>query len=271
MAIAVSQQKIEEFQKNGAVVLRAVVDDKWLKNIKGAIEVDILRPGPFYHGYKTEDGEGNFHGNLRTWEHYESLHEFCFQSHLPLIAKTILRSNKVNLLYDQLFIKEPSTPHPTRWHNDQPYWPIDGKDVLSIWVALDQTTKENGRLEFISGSHLWNSFYQPEAFGETVDPSEGYEKNPNYEKIPDIDANRGDFDIISFDLKPGDVYVFHGLTVHGSGGNFTNSRRRRGYSVRYTGDDVTYSARLGTHKDLRNHNLHDGDPLDSNQYPLIFS
>ena len=135
MAIAVSQQKIEKFQKNGVVVLREVVDDKWRKKIKDAIETDIVKPGPFYHGYKTEDGKGNFHGNLRTWEYYKSLHEFCFQSHLPLIAKTILRSNKVNLLYDQLFIKEPGTPHPTRWHNDQPYWPIDGKDVArsTLW------------------------------------------------------------------------------------------------------------------------------------------
>ncbi len=77
------------------------------------------------------------------------------------------------------------------------------------------------------------------------------------------------YDIISWDLEPGDVYVFHGLTVHGAGGNATINRRRRGYTVRYTGDDIVYDTRSGTNNHLRNTALKDGDALDSEQYPVV--
>jgi ectoine hydroxylase-related dioxygenase (phytanoyl-CoA dioxygenase family) len=68
---------------------------------------------------------------------------------------------------------------------------------------------------------------------------------------------------------PGDVYLFHGLTVHGAPGNRTRDRRRRGYTVRYTRDDVVYDTRPGTNEHLRNSSLNDGDALDSSQYPVV--
>ena len=156
----------------------------------------------------------------------------------------------------------------TRWHNDQPYWPIRGRQVLSIWLALDTTTAENGRVEFVRGSHLWNRWFQPEPFGKTGAITH-YESNPDYEDIPDIEAARDQYEIISWDLEPGDAYVFHAMTVHGAGGNRLPDRRRRGYTVRYTGDDVVYDERIGTSKPLHCATLADGDVLDSEQFPRI--
>ena len=154
----------------------------------------------------------------------------------------------------------------TRWHNDQPYWPMSGDQVLTIWVALDVTTQASGALEFIRGSHKWKRFFQPEVFGKTETAE--YEVNADYEPMIDVDAQRSEYDIISFDLDPGDVYVFHGLTVHGAGGNYSHDRRR-GYAVRYTGDDVTYSSRAGTNLGLRTAQKEDGEILDCEQYPRV--
>ena len=248
-------------------MLRRLVDDEWLQVIAQAIEADITSPGPYYHGYEPEDGRGRFHGNLRTWEHHQGFRRFCLQSPLPEVARQILGSKKINLLYDQLFVKEPGTINRTRWHNDQPYWPIKGRQVLTCWVALDHTDMESGALEFIRGSHNWNRFFQPEVFGRT--DATDYELNPDYEPMPDIEQARDTYDIVSFDLTPGDAYVFHAMIVHGSPGNLSEGRRRRGYAVRYTGDDITYSKHPGTNEHLRNALLEDGDALDSAQYPLI--
>jgi len=87
--------------------------------------------------------------------------------------------------------------------------------------------------------------------------------------MPDIESDRDNYDIVSWDLEPGDAYVFYALTVHGAGGNQLHDRRRRGYTVRYTGDGVTYDTRDGTSKPLQCTSLNDGDSLDSHQYPLI--
>jgi ectoine hydroxylase-related dioxygenase (phytanoyl-CoA dioxygenase family) len=67
------------------------------------------------------------------------------------------------------------------------------------------------------------------------------------------------------------VYAFHALTVHGAGGNLSQRVRRRGYTVRYTGDDVTYSTRPGTNTGLSNPTLSEGDALDSEQYPVVLT
>ncbi len=264
----VSSDMVEAFHTDGAVVLRQCVDERWLGRIGEAIERDIVTPGPFYHGYVPADGQGKFHGNLRLWETDADCRAFCMDSGLALLAKTFLRSEKINLLYDQLFVKEPSTANPTRWHNDQPYWPIRGAQVVSFWVALDQTVTDSGALEFVRGSHLWGRWFQPEKFGDT-DGHDAYERNPNYEPMPDIDADRAAYDIVTWDLEPGDVYVFHGLTVHGARGNARPDLRRRGYTVRYTGDDVVYDTRPGPNEHLRSAELNDGDPLDSARYPRV--
>ena len=265
----VAEADIEAFWADGAIALRGVVDAGWQRALAEAIEADIADPGPFFHGYAPEDGRGRFHGNLRTWEQHEGFRRFCFESPLPGMARRLLRSRKINLLYDQLFVKEPDTANRTRWHNDQPYWPINGRQVLSFWVALDLTDQQSGALEFVRGSHLWGRFFQPEAFGRNK--AAGYERNPDYERMPDIEADRGAYDIISFDLEPGDVYAFHALTVHGAGGNLSAGQRRRGYTVRYTGDDIVYSSQPGSNRGLRNPLLKDGDPLDSEQYPLVLA
>lgn len=261
---------IREYNEKGASIIRQCVSQKWLEKLRRAIEKDISNPGPFVHSYKAENGTGAFHGNLRTWENDSSFKSFCFESALPELASKLMESKYINLFYDQLFVKEPGTLNRTRWHNDQPYWPIRGWKVMSFWIALDPVDNSTGALEFISGSHRWNRWFQPEAFGDT-EGIHTYEINPNYESIPDIESARGDYDIISWELEPGDVYIFHGLTVHGSGGNRSTNFRRRGYAVRYTGDEVVYDIRLGTNEHLCSQIHKNGVPLNSEQYPTVFT
>ncbi len=266
---AINPSLIEDFARDGAIVLRGIIDSTWRARLEAAVERDIAKPGPYYHGYETEDGKGRFHGNLRLWEHDPDFRDYCLKSSLPRIAAQLLGADKVNLLYDQLFVKEPHTGNRTRWHNDQPYWPISGWQVVSFWLALDPTTAENGAMEFVAGSHKWGRWFQPEAFGRTAGHGD-YERNPDYEPMPDIEAARDDYEIVSWDLEPGDLYVFHGLTVHGAGGNERADLRRRGYTVRYTGDDVRYSTRAGSNANLRSESYTEGDVLDGEQYPIVW-
>ena len=257
------------FESNGVVVLRQCVDLFWVDALRQAVDRDIQNPGPYVHSYDSGDDTGHFHGNLRTWENDPTFRSFCTDSPLSAVAATLFGSRKVNLLYDQIFVKEPATRVHTRWHNDQPYWPVRGRQVASFWVALDYVTAETGALEFIRRSHHSGRWYQPEAFGPTSG-YDAYDRNPDYEPIPNVEAEREKYDIVSWNLEPGDVYVFHGLTVHSAGVNQSSEVRRRGYAVRYTGDDVVYDSRIGTNVHLRSPTHNDGDVLDSNQYPVVW-
>ena len=263
----VSERDVQAFADDGVLVLRNVVAPVWLERIAQAIERDIADPAPFVHGYAAADGgSGRFHGNLRIWETDPELAAFCLTSNLPELAAKILGSDNVNLLYDQMFVKEPGTPNPTRWHNDQPYWPIRGRQVVSFWLSPDPVSQTSGALEFIRGSHKWGKMFQPEKFGDTKGHDD-YERNPDYVEIPDIDAARGDYDVVTWNLEPGDIYVFHALTVHGAGGNLRDDVRRRGYTVRYIGDDIRYDTRPGTNIHLRGSEFADGQRLGAPRYP----
>ena len=266
----VAEAQINQFWRDGAIVLRHLVEPEWLDILAGAIDRDIACPGPCYHGYEEENGRGRFHGNLRIWENDPDFRAICLNSGLPAIARQFFGGGKVNLLYDQLFVKEPGTVNRTRWHNDQPYWPVSGRHVISFWFSPDPVTKETGALEFIRGSHEWGRWFQPEVFGDLKKTGgSGYDENPDYEPMIDVEASRRDYDIIGWDLEPGDVYVFQGLTVHGAGGNERQDIRRRGYTVRYTGADASYDARPGTSKPLQVATIQTGQPMDSERFPLI--
>jgi ectoine hydroxylase-related dioxygenase (phytanoyl-CoA dioxygenase family) len=268
MAKSLEETQIEELKTKGATVLRQVIDEHWLQRLRAAIDRDMSELRPYACNYAT-DGSGRFYGNVRMWQYDPDFKDFCLSSPLPEIAGRLFGSAKVNLLHDQLFVKEPGTRNRTRWHNDLPYWPIRGRQILSFWVALDRTTRGSGALEFIVGSHLWNRWFQPETFGPTG-THKGYERNSSYEAIPNFEETRDSYEIASWDLEPGDVYVFDALTVHGAGGNMHSDTRRRGCSIVYTGDDVCYDARPGTNPSLKIDPTLDGTPLDGPEHPVVF-
>ena len=263
----ITDELVAQYQRDGAIAVRDVVSADWRERLAAAIERDIANPGPFDHSYDVDGGR--FHGNLRVWQNDPDFGAFCVQGPVVDIARRFVNASRLNLLYDQLFVKEAGANHPTRWHNDQPYWPVSGRDVISVWVALDDTTAENGRLEFVRGSHDWDRWFQPESFGPNNGAS-AYARNPEYEAVPDIEADRDSYDIISWDLEPGDVYVFSAMTLHYAAGNATANRRRRGYTVRYCGDDVRYDPRVGTSTPVHVPDKAAGDLLDSDQCPLVF-
>ena len=98
------------------------------------------------------------------------------------------------------------------------------------------------------------------------------------DEIPDIDSNIENYEILSWNLKPGDIIVHHPLTLHGSSGNASSQIRRRGLALRYIGDDVTWDDRPGTfitnnkiQKILPPLSFQKGDALTGDVFPLIWS
>ncbi len=256
----------EAFQRDGVLLLPGLIDESWLERLREAIDRDIRDPGPCFHGYAVEGG-GRFHGNMRIWENDPDFADYCRNSVLPQLAAELLDVSAVQIYYDQLFVKEPGTDAPTRWHNDQPYWPIRGWPIVSFWLALDPVTKVSGALEFVRGSHLWNQWFQPEPFAEGGAP---YPRNPEYVDIPDIDAERDQHEFLTWEMKPGDLIAFHALTVHGGPGNLS-AGRRRGYTVRYCGPGMTYYAKPGTSHVLHDPELEHEAPIEGARYPVVWS
>lgn len=97
---------------------------------------------------------GKFFGDMFMWKSDPDFRAAALESPAPAIAAKLMGSAGADFFYDQLFMKEPGTAHPTPWHQDQPYWPVKGWQITSVWIALDPIDRSNGAVEFIAGARM---------------------------------------------------------------------------------------------------------------------
>jgi ectoine hydroxylase-related dioxygenase (phytanoyl-CoA dioxygenase family) len=230
-------------ERDGAAVVRGVVPGDWIGRMREAIDAEMAGASPTAAEYGRE--AGRFYGDFFLWLRNARFRDFAFDSPLPALAARAMRSATVNLLYDQLFVKEPGSSERTPWHQDLPYWPVEGGQILSIWVPFDAATPDNGVVTYVKGSHLWGRTFRPQAFDARN--AAAFAASP-YEPMPDIESSG--FELLAWRLEPGDVLMHKGLTIHGAAGNRSTDRRRRALAVRYTGDDARYSPRPGTFMEM---------------------
>lgn len=255
----ITLQEIEAFEQDGVVCLRGLFKDVWLERLRFAVDWNIANPGPMATGLTQRS---RFHLDVFMWTRNANFRAFVFESPVAAIAAQILKAEKVHFLFDHLLVKEPGSVKPTPWHNDQPYWPLQGWNMCSLWVALDPVTKQSGGLQFIRGSHQWRKWIR--------------EKNDLAEAV----ANSKSLELLSWDMAPGDCLVHHALTIHGSSGNASTSTRRRALATRWAGDGVIYDPRpdtfisyinkLGVKEVNSINNLHAGASIDCDLFPQLW-
>ena len=183
-------------------------------------------------------------------------------------------SNSARFYFDHLLIKKVNTPTITPWHQDAPYWPFRRKQIASIWLALTPVTVEGSGMEFIRGSHFDDVYYLPEVFGGADNKSGQWANEQQGVAVPDIDANREEYDIVSFDMAPGDALIFSAWILHGARGNSSSTQDRVALSTRWLGDDVLWDPREGVDPtvDPAQVLVEPGmPPRDNSFFPEIFS
>ena len=261
----ISEEQIKDFEHNGAICLRSFVDEVWLERLRGAA-AEAMRMSP-------NDPGMYYFKRIRLWQKIPGFGALCTESHLPAMAARILRTDKINLLYDQLFVKDTSMVESTTWHNDQPYWPVRGGGAMSFWIAIEDLDVGTSTLEFIRGSHNWEAWYQPIVGNELGNAKSIPDPRPGYIPMPDFEAERDQHEMIRWDLKAGDAIAFHALSVHGSTGNTSKRATRWAYSVRYAAKENRYldvKEIPGHNVDLENPELSNNDLLDSEMFPVVY-
>ena len=116
----------------------------------------------------------------------------------PQLARTLLGETP-RFFHEHILVKERDTHEITPWHHDEPYYCIDGASNVSLWVSLDPVPRAAG-VEFIVGSHRWGRRFVPRKFVDHV--SYVYDAS-GFELVPDIDSERDQHEIVSFDDRAG--------------------------------------------------------------------
>ena len=259
-----SDDTVEQFHKNGVTVLRGLFSD-WVEPLRNGIEANMSDPAPNARIYKGENGGGRFFVDYCNWARFPDYKDFIFKSKAAEIGAELMDSKSVQLFHEHVLVKEAATGVPTPWHQDAPYYCVNGSKTLSLWLPLDEVPRET-TLEFLAGSHKWDKFYRPQRFN-----SEPLNANDGLEEIPDINSNRDDYDIVGWALSPGDAVAFDYRTIHGAPANTSKTQQRRAFSLRLVGDGVTFRRSEGivTSPPFPQITLQDGDPLVADEFPML--
>lgn len=209
--------------------------------------------------------KGAFLTDTGCWRRSTAIKQLAFDPGLVEAVGRLMRSNAVGYYDDQMFVKRPGTRQKTDWHQDYPFFHIEGWQGCVVWIPTDATDAETGTMRYVRGSHRWDT-----EFGAGMFVSRTLMPGSIGEKVPDIDADPDAYDVISFDLEPGDVVVHHFRTLHGAGGNRSMARHRRAMSLRYVGDDMRYKLKPGApFQPHLTHNIAEGQPVWCDDFPLL--
>ena len=145
---------------------------------------------------------------------------------------------------------------------------MTGDQLCSIWLPLDPVSKA-ACPEFVAESHTNGKLYNPRLFIDHSNYAEGF---PGFDDVPDIDLERKNHRILSWELALGDCIVFHMRTVHGAPSTVGIKTRRRGFSTRWLGEDARFAVRpWATSPPYREVDLEPGAPMNHPMFPVMWS
>jgi len=264
-----TKEQIESYRSSGFIVIENLLSEEELEHWRKTVTIAVKeRAGIKIPGKEIRIGEADginedadyfgkvFDQLLNLWQTDEDVREIMLDERIGKMAAQLAGVDGIRIWHDQALIKRPWA-NPTAWHLDTPFWSFSDRNAISIWVALDNATLENGCLFFIPGSH----------------------KQTNFDKITIGRNMDGIFDVypqlknrmpVAAPMKAGSCSFHNGLTVHGANANMTNGFRRA-MTCAYMPEGNVFNGEPNILPDAYLEKLKIGDPLNNDeQNPLIY-
>jgi ectoine hydroxylase-related dioxygenase (phytanoyl-CoA dioxygenase family) len=233
----VTDDAVAAYQRDGAVCLRGLLSSEEVALLREGIDHNLAAPSPRAIVASHADDPGRFVEDFCNWQYNRAYRRVIFESPLAVAAARLMRSRTARLYHDHMLTKEPGTQQRTPWHQDQPYYNVEGHDNVSFWIAVDPV-RRHSTLEFVAGSHR-GPWLMPRTF---MDQQAKWFPEGSLADLPDVEAQRAELPILGWAVEPGDVVCFHMLALHAAG-PVDADRRRRVFSVRFLGDDMRHAPR----------------------------
>jgi ectoine hydroxylase-related dioxygenase (phytanoyl-CoA dioxygenase family) len=263
----IDERTVHDYLENGAVCIRGLLSRDQVELLRAGIDDNLAALSPRALVASAADDPGRFVEDFCNWRENARYGRVIFESALAATAARLMQSRIARLYHDHMLTKEPGTRQPTPWHQDQPYYNVDGRQNVSFWIPVDPVSRES-TLEFVAGSHR-GPWLMPRTF---MDAQARWFPAGTLTELPDIEAQRDAFSILGWQLEPGDVVCFHMLTLHASRG-VPGTHRRRVFSVRFLGDDIRHAPRrwkTSPHFPGLDAELAAGAPMDHDLFPILW-
>ena len=270
MQYTLTQSHIKSYTDNGYLLVENFLNEEELSFWRNAVTEAIQqRNGRKFANNDAKVGEddginkdSDYYGKvfdqmLNLWQTNDAVKKIMLDENIVKMIADLAGWEGTRIWHDQALIKRPWA-NPTSWHLDTPFWSFSDRRAMSIWVALDDATYENGCLYFIPESYHTTTFYNP-GIGKNMDAI--FDFYPQFIKSKSV----------AVPMKAGSCSIHNGLTIHGAGANMTNGFRRA-MTCAYMPDGATFNGTKNILTDEQVARLKVGDLLnDEMQNPLIYS
>lgn len=257
----VTAEHIETYQRDGVVLVRGLFA-RHVETLRHGVERNMAEPGPYASNNQKSGETGRFFDDYCNWTRIPEFQEAVHDPDVIRIAADLMRSDRVQMFHDHVLVKEPGTSMATPWHQDGPYYFVEGQQNVSFWSPLDPV--RDATLRCVAGSHLWEKEVLPTRW---VSEEGFFADEGQYMPVPDPDAEG--MRVVEFEMEPGDAVAFNFRILHGARGN-TSDARRRAFSLRLLGDDARYVERPGrTSPPFPGHGMTPGQVLREDWFPVL--
>ncbi len=223
MNTEITQTQIDTYQTNGFVVIddflapeeletwREAIDNAVRQRkdrklvVAGTADDDRWKAGDSFYDYV-------FVQRINLWKDNPAVQQLMLDPRIGKMATTLAQTEGMRVWHDQALIKQPWA-NATAWHLDNPYWSFYSRDAISIWIALDDATYQNGCLYFLAGSHRQTTY---DNVGITENMADIFRVYPEFVNMESMAAP----------MKAGSCSFHNALLVHGAGANMTSGWRR---------------------------------------------
>jgi len=275
----ISDAEVAAYHRDGVVLLRDMFDRKWIDLLSEGLDAQLAAPTVRARVWD-RDAEGRtMLWDSHAWLDIEQYQRFVFESPAAEIAGRLMGASEVNFFFDAVFVRSPGTQFSTPWHQDEPYWSIEGYDSCTIWMPLVDVAAESS-LSFVPGSHTDTTAWNHYNFGDLNPDNQREVAQSDFsalatQELPDIDADHEAFGVLRWAMAPGDCAVFNGRTLHGGSGRLDSDVPLRVFTSKWLGDDVRVVFReAGMDPDhseiMTSYGLAPGDRPGTDLYPLVW-
>ncbi len=257
----ITEEQVEAYQRDGVVMIKGLFKDQ-VDLLRKGVEANMAEPGPYASNNEKKGQTGRFFDDYCNWTRISEFDEAIKASPVAEVAADLMRSDRVQMFHDHVLVKEPGTSMATPWHQDGPYYFVEGQQTISFWSPLDSVREAS--LRCVAGSHAWEKEVLPTRW---VSEEGFFADEGQYMPVPDPDAEG--MRVMEWEMEPGDAVAFNYRTLHGARGN-TADQRRRAFSLRLVGDDARYVERPGpTSPPFPGHDMQPGQHLREDWFPVL--
>ncbi len=211
--LPIGEDEVAAYRRDGVVMVRGVFDARMRAAMAAGMAAAERQPSVRAALYTEPGSDQRFFYDAPMWGDLAEFDTVAAESPAAEIVARLIGGAHARYFYTSIFHRRPDTARHTPWHQDGPFWCARGTGISS-WTPLDPLPRECG-LEFVRGSHAWGTRYRRPDFSEVARAgyleSEAVADTP----LPDIEADRGSFDIVAWDMAPGDGVFFCSMTLHG--------------------------------------------------------